>query len=109
MKTVAILTAAAAIMAATSAYASVPETHDAGGPIKQGKFCWSATNSYGAGFWHRCGDVPRTGRTRGIVVQIPNPPPVYTPPPPVYSTVGGMNDIDGSGDGGGGGGGGGGR
>jgi hypothetical protein len=106
MKTVAIFAAAAAIMATTSAYANpMPETHEPGAPTRQGNYCWTSTNEYGAGWWQRCGDKNQfRGRGRSIVVQIPDPP-----PPPTYNVIGEMNEVDGSGDGGGGGGGGGGR
>jgi hypothetical protein len=107
MKTVAILAAAAAIMAATSAYASMPETHEAGGPIKQGNYCWTATNNYGAGWWHNCGDFrqePKSLARPNQIFSLDIPAP---PPPRTAEAMAGTED--GSGDGGGDGGGGGGR
>jgi len=105
MKIVTILASAVAILAATSAYASsMPETHEPGAPTKQGNYCWTSTNDYGAGWWHRCGDLQQIkGPSRGRVIQVPPPP-----PPRTYSVLSEMNEVDGSGDGGGDGGGGGG-
>jgi hypothetical protein len=106
MKTVTILSSAVAILAATSAYASsMPQTHEPGAPTKQGKYCWTSTNEYGAGWWHRCGDLQQIrgrGRGRVTIVTPKDPPP---PPPPTIASLAGEDD--GSGDGGGGGGGGG--
>jgi len=105
MKTVMIFASAVAILATTSAYANpMPETHGPGAPTRQGNFCWTSTNDYGAGWWQRCGDLQQIReRGRGRVIQIPDPP-----PPPNYNEFSEMNDVDGSGDGGDGGGGGGG-
>lgn len=101
MKTVTILASAAAILAATSAYASsMPQTHEPGAPTNQGKYCWTDTNEYGAGWWHHCGDLYQTrGRSRGIVAIVTprDPPP---PPPPTIASMAGEDDGGGNGGGG---------
>jgi Spy/CpxP family protein refolding chaperone len=49
MKTLAILAALAAITMTASATAA-PAAHQAGGPLKQGKFCWVGTGIHGTGW-----------------------------------------------------------
>jgi hypothetical protein len=55
MKIVAIVATLAAVTLATAAQArSMPTGHDAGGPIKQGNFCWVDTTMHGNGWWDSC-------------------------------------------------------
>jgi hypothetical protein len=70
MKTIPILAAILAVTMATTAYAkSPPKTHDPGGPIQQGQYCWIYTGALGAGWWDRCdptSDTPRGMSQRGL-------------------------------------------
>jgi hypothetical protein len=70
MKTIAFLAAVLAASVAATAYAqSPPKTHDPGGPIQQGNYCWVYTNALGAGFWDRCdptSDIPLGMSQHGI-------------------------------------------
>jgi len=67
MKTLAILAALAAITMTASATAA-PAAHQAGGPLKQGKFCWVGTGIHGTGWWDLCDPksaMPRALSMRG--------------------------------------------
>lgn len=106
MKSLALFTAALAVIVSASAQAAPAQRaaksnaepvvrHDAGGPLKQGNKCWVYTDSRGAGFWDACDSSVRTprgislrGRSESEIIAI---------------------ESGGGGDGGGGGGGGGGR
>jgi hypothetical protein len=56
MKTVAILTALVTVMAVATANAKQlpPQTHPAGSPLVNGKYCWVYTAPQGYGFWDEC-------------------------------------------------------
>jgi len=55
MKTIAILATIMAVSAAASAHAEMkPRSHSAGGPLRQGAYCWVYTGGNSAGFWDRC-------------------------------------------------------
>lgn len=65
MKIVAIFATLAAITVATTAQVSaMPAGHDAGGPVKQGKYCWVDTGSHGNGWWDSCDTDPKFGLPR---------------------------------------------
>ncbi len=65
MKTVAILAAVLAVSAAVTANAMPrPQGHAAGGPIKQGPYCWVYTSPTGSGWWDLCDS--RSPLPRGI-------------------------------------------
>lgn len=93
MKTLAILASLAAIAATTSAYAQ-PASHQPGGPIKQGKYCWVNTGIHGSGWWDIC-DTTYASSPRGRSLRGRS-----------ETDISGMDSGLGSGDGGGGGGGG---
>jgi hypothetical protein len=70
MKKTTILAAILAVLASATAHAlPIPQTHEPGGPIKQGQYCWVYTNSHGAGWWDRCdatSTTPRGVSQRGL-------------------------------------------
>jgi hypothetical protein len=93
MKKLAILACLAAITTTASAYAG--PVHQAGGPIKQGKYCWINTGVHGTGWWDVC-DTTYTGSPRGRSLRGRS-----------EADIAAMDSGSGNGDGGGGGGGGG--
>ena len=55
MKALAIVSVALAIAATAAAHAQpIPQGHDAGGPLQQGRYCWVYTATNGAGWWDHC-------------------------------------------------------
>jgi len=54
-KSILILAMLAAATATASAAAAQPPLHQAGGPIRQGPYCWVATDARGSGWWDACG------------------------------------------------------
>jgi hypothetical protein len=66
MKAFAVLGAILAVSAAATAHAkSMPQGHDPGGPLKQGRYCWVYTSSSGAGWWDHCDNSGRAISLRG--------------------------------------------
>jgi hypothetical protein len=55
MKKIPLFAALVAITTVASVHAeTMPKIHDAGGPIKQGRHCWVATDGLGHGWWDVC-------------------------------------------------------
>jgi hypothetical protein len=65
MKAIAILGAVLAVTAVTAANAKSLPPHEAGGPIKQGAYCWVNTDVNGNGWWDRCDNSGRPVSMRG--------------------------------------------
>lgn len=67
MKTIAMIAALAAVTIATAAQASnAPTSHNAGGPLKHGKYCWVYTDGRGAGWWDLCDNTNTSVTPHGI-------------------------------------------
>jgi hypothetical protein len=67
MKTIAILAAIVAVTTATVANANTtPKIHEAGSAIKQGQFCWVATDTIGHGWWDGCDSHSQVPRGRSL-------------------------------------------
>jgi hypothetical protein len=55
MKTISLFAALVAITTAASVHAeTLPKFHAAGGPVKQDRRCWVATDGLGHGWWDSC-------------------------------------------------------
>lgn len=68
MKTLVILATVMAVSAAATANAKAPLGNSAGGPLKQGNYCWVDASPTGTGFWDACDStspVPRGKSQRG--------------------------------------------